>query len=48
MIVTVEIDNELAEQSKKLVKESGLQWRFYIAKIVEKSLTELVENGKIN
>ena len=47
MIVTVEIDNELSAMAKRIVKESGFQWKFYVDKTLEKALTELVKTGNV-
>jgi hypothetical protein len=41
------IDYDLKEKAKEIVKESGFAWEYYITKAVEKVLAETVEDGNV-
>lgn len=41
------IDYDLKERAKDIVKESGVQWEYYITKSMEKILAETLDNRSV-
>lgn len=41
------INNDLKEKAKEIVKESGFQWEYFVTKAVEKVLEETVADGNV-
>lgn len=46
-IVRADLENDLVKKAKKIVKENGFKWSYYVEKTLEKALTETVKTGNV-